>query len=97
MPRYQDYNKVEFETIEELAEYRIRVKAPLMGGAMCPAAEYTFAVSHDNGASWQNPTDEDKQALLEAVVKHTDCCRNLGAECPAILEFESIIPEFGTA
>ena len=61
MPRYQDYNKVEFETIEELAEYRVRVKAPLLGGTLCPAAEYTFAVSHDDRPHGTTPARKTRK------------------------------------
>lgn len=86
MPLYQDYIGTEFETISELAEYRIRVQAPLLGGTSCPAADYTFAVSHDGGASWQNPNTNEKEALREAVISQEGCCRNLGDNCPTTKE-----------
>lgn len=86
MPRYRDYIGTTFETIEELAEYRIRVQAPLLGGAICPAVQYNFSVSNDADTAWRNPDPDEREALHAAVVSHEGCCRNLGGKCPAITD-----------
>ena len=57
---YQDYAGRTCETLEELARYRASVMTPLFGGdTVCPAAQYTFAVSQDQGATWRNPSPEE--------------------------------------
>ena len=82
MPHYRDYAGPTFPDIEALANYRVRVQAPLFGDATCPAVEYTFAVSEDRGETWLNPSDATKEALKQAVQNQLSCCRNLGDECP---------------
>ena len=81
MPLYKDFWGATFESVEELAEYRIRVKSPLLDGAVCPAIEYTFAVSSNAGDSWRNPEPDDKEALRQAVIKQDGCCCNLYDVC----------------
>ena len=83
MTIYQDYIGRNFKSLDELARYRIEVQAPLLGDAVCPAAEYTFAVSTDQGATWNNPSTSDKHELLAALAAAQGCCRNLAAQCPA--------------
>lgn len=86
MPIYQDYIGKTFDTLDELAEYRIRVQAPLLDGAVCPATEYTFAVSNDDGRSWHNPDLNTKESLTLSVARQEGCCRNLGDGCPTAIQ-----------
>lgn len=86
MPIYRDYADVTFDTLEDLAEHRIRVQAPLLGGAVCPATEYTFAASRDDGKSWHNPDLYTKESLTMSVARQEGCCRNLEDGCPAAIQ-----------
>ncbi len=70
-----------FPTIEALADYRVTVLAPQMGG-VCPAAEYTFDASDDDGQTFRNPSDQEREELKQAVRNHTECCLNRSEECP---------------
>ena len=83
-PIYQDYTGTVFQDMTNLAEYRIKHPAPQLGGAICPAVEYTFAVSDDGGQTWRNPTELTKAALREAVLNQPGCCRNLAGQCPTV-------------
>ena len=48
--------------------------APLLGGATCPAIDYTWSVSDDRGETYRNPTDEEKAALRAEVAKFCYDC-----------------------
>ena len=41
---------------QEMAQYRIENPTLPVGGAQCPALEYTFSGSTDGGQSWEHPT-----------------------------------------
>lgn len=84
--KYQDYSGPVFDTLAELAQYRINNRAPLLGDAVCPAAEYTFALSDDDGRSWRNPNENDQEDLRGSVIAATGCCRLMGPECPVLRE-----------
>lgn len=86
MPIYRDYASVTFDTLEDLAEHRIRIQAPLLDGVVCPTTEYTFAVSHDDGQSWHNPDLNTKESLILSVARQAGCCRNLGDDCPTAIQ-----------
>ena len=79
--RYQDHSGKIFNSIDELAAYRLTYPGPLLGGASCSAAQNTFAVSTNNGASWHNPTGEQAQALIRAIVRNGQCCQGYEADC----------------
>lgn len=81
MPTFRDYSGIERDTIEEFALMRATHSAPLLGGAECPAAEYTFAVA-DARNLWRNPTRLEREQLVQLVVRSGHCCRNLGDRCP---------------
>ena len=82
MPIYRDYSGVVKLDLPDLAEYRINNPAPLLNGCQCPAAEYTFAISTDEGKTWRNPTTLTKMSLREAVLNTNRCCLNLDNQCP---------------
>lgn len=81
MPLYRDYAGYTFDSLDQLAGHRTRVQAPLLDGAVCPAAEYTFAVSED-GLNWRNPGRDTLDNLALAITLQDGCCRNLGQDCP---------------
>ena len=83
MTIYRDYAGVDFHSLEELARHRIKVQAPLFGDTICPAAEYTYAVSPDEGRTWHNPDAATKLELALAVARQEGCCLNLGDGCHA--------------
>ena len=91
MPLYQDYIGTQFESLEDLARYRIKFQAPLFADTICPAAEYTYAVSHDEGHTWRNPDAATKENLFLAVARQEGCCLNLGAACHAKIAAQHII------
>ncbi len=81
MPLYQDYSGAVFTDLPSLAEFRIQHQAPLLEDSTCPATEYTFAVSSDEGKTWHNPNDVTKEALRQAVTNQEGCCLNLKTLC----------------
>ena len=46
---------------------RVDQPGPNLGGSQCPAWQFTFTVSEDDGASWRNPTTEEKEELAQAI------------------------------
>ena len=83
MPIYRDSYGNERRTLEEFALWRASTPAALLGGAQCPAVEYTFAVSDDDdGQRWRGPTDEERCELVRIVTASEHCCRDLGDDCP---------------
>ena len=78
--RYQDYLGPQFSLLDGLARHRVQSTAPLLGGMSCPPIEYTWAVSDDGGASYRNPTEEDKAALRRAVAKFCYDCGDIRKE-----------------
>ena len=82
MPLYRDYIGSTFPTIKALADYRVTAPAPQMGGGVCPAAEYTFDASDDDGQTFRNPSNQEREELKQAVGNHTECCLNRYEECP---------------
>ena len=82
MPHYRDYAGPNFPNLSGLANYRVRVQAPVVGTVSCPAVEYTFTVSEDQGKTWHHPSETTIEELKQAVCAQPDCCRNLGDECP---------------
>ncbi len=79
---YQDYSGVVKPDLATLAKYRTERQAPLLDGVDCPAVEYTFAVSDDDGRTWHNPSPATKQYLKEIVRNINRCCLNLDNRCP---------------
>ena len=86
MAMFKDYAGPVFESLEDMAHYRITVQAPLFGDAVCPAADYTFSVSHDEGQTWRNPSATTSADLTATVAAAQGCCRNLGNACPAKIQ-----------
>lgn len=62
---YKDYLGPQFVLLSAFARHRVAADAPLLGGMTCPALDYTRSVSDDAGASYRNPTEEEKSALRE--------------------------------
>ena len=65
-----------FSLLSGLARQRVESNAPLLGGISCPALEYTWSVSDDDGETERNPTEEEKAALRREVAKY---CYDCGA------------------
>ena len=65
----------EFNSIAEMAMVRVDQPGPNLGGSQCPAWQFTFAVSEDDGASWRNPTTEEKEELAQAIRDTGRCCQ----------------------
>ena len=82
MPLYQDYSGAVFPDLPSLVEFRIQHQAPLLADSTCPAMDYTFAVSSDDGETWHNPTSVTKASLRQAVINQEGCCLNLDNKCP---------------
>ena len=61
--------------LQEWVDFNLSVRQPLLGGAVCPAVEYTFAVSDDGGETFRNPTDDERSDLADAVKETGRCCR----------------------
>ena len=83
---YRDSWGLQFDSIDGLARYRVDHPAPQLGATQCPAIEYTFAVSTDDGHSWRNPGENEQQELRQNVRAHLmetgRCCLNNPDNCP---------------
>ena len=79
--RYKDTWQ-EFSSIQEMAWARVTTPGPNLGGSLCPAYEFTFGVSEDNGATWRNPTPLEKDQLAQAIIQTGRCCQNDIESCP---------------
>lgn len=78
---YRDYGKTQHGTMEEFAQHRIQVSAPLLGGMMDPATEYTWSISEDGGNYFRNPTHEEKIELSDAVWQARADSIDCGSDC----------------
>ena len=67
-------------TLDEFVLERVAMDAALVGGMRDAAIEYTWAVSDDDGRSYRNPTDEEREEFCEAVwayrSRNIDCSRD---------------------
>ncbi len=67
-------------TLDEFVLERVRMDAALVGGMRDAALEYTWAVSDNNGESYRNPTDQEREEFYEAVwayrARNIDCSRD---------------------
>ena len=67
MAIYRDYSGPKtFDTLAELAAFRVDNPAPLMGGARSQA-DFNFAVSLDNGETWVKPSDCERGVLAQHI------------------------------
>ena len=83
MTMYQDsWGIVALGSMQDFALSRVNQRVPLLGGALCPAYEYTFAISEDNAQTWRNPTQAEKFQLYQEIMATTQCCRGLATRCP---------------
>ena len=74
MIQYQGYGDAKaFDTIEAFALARVKMDAPQIGGAICPALDYSWAVIIDGMV--RNPTKEDERELRFEVSR---LCRDCG-------------------
>ena len=62
---YNDYLGSQFVLLSGLARRRVESNAPLLGGITC---------SDDGGASYRNPTEEEKSTLRGEVAKFCYDC-----------------------
>ena len=79
-PLYKDTWRKEPTPLDEFVQYRL-TPTPLLGNSQCPAVQYTFTISTDGGTDWHNPTDQDGQDLLQAVLDTGICCQSAGENC----------------
>ena len=80
MPTFRDSWGITRDNIEDFALFRATSKAPRLGGALCPAVEFTFSVATDDD-KWRNPTVEERERLAELVKQSGHCCQNEGHQC----------------
>lgn len=78
---YRNYgNTVACGTLDEFVRERVAMDAALVGGMRDAALEYTWAVSDNDGRSYRNPTDEEREEFYEAVWEYRsgniDCSRD---------------------
>ena len=78
---YRDTWKITYDSLEQTAQDRVANPGPLLGGAECPAAQFTLAASDDNGATWRNLTPSETQELINRVALQPQCCQNAGTDC----------------
>ena len=67
-------------TLDDFVQERVAMNAVLVGGMRDAALEYTWSVSDDEGESYRNPTDEEREEFYEAVwayrARNIDCSRD---------------------
>ena len=80
---FQDSWGLRFDSILEMAQYRIENPTLPVGGAQCPALEYTFSGSTDGGQSWEHPTASEMTLLRQGILDSSGCCLNDLQSCPA--------------
>ena len=83
MPHYRDSGSPTFPDIEALANYRVRVQAPLFGDATCPAVEYTFAVSEDPSEACCNLLGGDQGSPETARAETAGLLQKSGRRMPS--------------
>ena len=71
----------QFSSMEDMALARVRNPGPMLGGVMCPAWENTFAVSENRGATWRNPTQDERDQLARAIRDTGECCQKSMESC----------------
>ena len=79
---YRDYCGLIFPDVDEFVDFRISYPAPMFGEAVCPALEYNFSVSRDNGVTWYKPDPNILEKMVSGIREHSKCCRDLGDKCP---------------
>ena len=66
--------------IADWAEFNVDSKQPLLGGAVCPAVEYNFSVTGNDG-NVRKPTSGERRELADAVLATGRCCQGEIEDC----------------